>query len=68
MRAFIYAFVLAMIGVVCLFAPRLVRRRMHLVFSWPASESPETLSAIRVLGAGVLVVAAVIAYLIAQSL
>ena len=68
MRAFIYAFVVAVIGVVCVVAPDLVRRRLRLVFRWPATESTETLRAIRVVGVGVLAVAAVMAFLIAQSL
>ena len=68
MRPFIYVFVVAMIGVVCVLAPTLVRRRMHLVFGRPTSDSPGTLSAIRAVGVGVLAVAAVIAYSIAQGL
>ena len=67
MRALIYVFVIAVIGVVCVVAPDLVRRRLRLVFSWPAGDSPETLRAIRAVGVVVLVVAGVIAYLIAQS-
>lgn len=67
MRPFIYAAVVVVIGFVLVIAPSLVRRRLFLLFSWPANDSAGTLRAIRVVGVGVLVIAAVIAYLLATT-